>query len=110
MFCEREGWLVSPSRLKGGANLRVKWVFTETKKHSPNTGARANNTLHKQLGYPVGEPARQSACEARPSARHVFLWQSHKNTNNAFRLFNPVYDMHTYIFKVIVFTKQAKYK
>jgi len=22
-------------------------LFTETKKHSPNTGARANNTLHK---------------------------------------------------------------
>ena len=22
-------------------------IITETKKHSPNTGARANNTLHK---------------------------------------------------------------
>jgi len=42
----------------------------ETEKHSPNTdtGARANTTLHKLLGYPIGEPARQSACEARPQA------------------------------------------
>ena len=39
--------------------------FTETKKQRPNTGARANNTLHKSLGYPIGEPAGQSACQAR---------------------------------------------
>ena len=32
---------------------------TDTKKQSPNTGARANYNLHKQLGYPIGEPARQ---------------------------------------------------
>jgi len=32
-------------------------AFTETKKQSPNTGARANNTLHKKLGYPIEEPA-----------------------------------------------------
>jgi len=25
-------------------------LLTETKKHGPNTGARANNTLHKDLG------------------------------------------------------------
>jgi len=29
--------------------------------------------------------------------------------NNVFRLVNTVYDMDTYIFKVNVFTKQAKY-
>jgi len=31
---------------------------------------------------------------------HVFLWRSHTNTNNVFRLCNPVYDMDTYTFKV----------
>jgi len=30
--------------------------------------------------------------------------------NNVFRLVHPVYDMDTYIFKVNVFTKQAKYE
>ena len=43
---------------------------TETKKHklshNTGTGARANNIPHQKLGYPIGEPARQSACEARP--------------------------------------------
>jgi len=29
---------------------RGRCVFTETKKQSPTTGARANNTLHKSLG------------------------------------------------------------
>jgi len=38
-----------------------------------NIGARANNTLHKYLGYPIGEPAKQSVCEARPWARHAPL-------------------------------------
>jgi len=42
------------------------FAITETEKHSPNTGARANNTLHTELDYPIKEPARQSACEARP--------------------------------------------
>jgi len=46
--------------------VRVDLSGTETKKQSPNTSARANDTLHKQLGYPVGEPAKQSACEVRP--------------------------------------------
>ena len=50
-------------QLKSETNL---YIFIETKKQSPNTGARANNTLHKLQGYPIGEPARQSACEARP--------------------------------------------
>ena len=36
------------------------------------------------------------------------MWHSYKNMNNAFRLVNPIYDMDTYIFKVNVFTKQAK--
>jgi len=27
--------------------LHEEYVYTETKKHSPNTGARANNTLYK---------------------------------------------------------------
>jgi len=30
--------------------------------------------------------------------------------NNVFRLINPVHAMNTYIFKVHVFTKQAKYE
>jgi len=30
--------------------------------------------------------------------------------NNVFRLANPVYDMATHIFKMHVFTKQAKYE
>jgi len=30
--------------------------------------------------------------------------------SNVFRLVNPAYDMDTYIFKVNVFTKQAKYE
>jgi len=34
----------------GDAICACKDAFTETKKHSPNTGARANNTLHKSLG------------------------------------------------------------
>jgi len=41
---------------------------------------------------------------------HVFLWYSHINTNTVFRLVNPVYNMDTYLFKVTVFTKQAKYE
>jgi len=39
---------------------------------------------------------------------HAFLGQSHTNTNNAFRLCNPVYDMDTYTIKVNVFAKQTK--
>jgi len=50
----------------GGDLQKVGIFFSETKKQSPNTGARAHNTLHKSLGYSIGEPARQSACEARP--------------------------------------------
>ena len=30
--------------------------------------------------------------------------------NNLFRLVDPVYDMDTYIFKVNIFIKQAKYE
>jgi len=41
---------------------------------------------------------------------HVFLGRSHKKTNTVFRLVNPVYDMDMYMFKVTVFTKQAKYE
>jgi len=40
---------------------------------------------------------------------HVFLGRSHTNTNNIFRLVDPVFDMDTYILKVDVFIKQAKY-
>jgi len=41
-------------------------VFMESKKHSPITGAHANNTLQvTRPPHPLGEPARQSACEAR---------------------------------------------
>jgi len=41
---------------------------------------------------------------------HVFLWRNHKSMHPVFRLVNPVHDMETYIFKVNVFTKQAKYE
>jgi len=61
---------------------------THTQKLSPNTGVRANNTLHKVLGYPVGEPARQSACKARPQARYAPL---------AAYAAPVVEDVHTYI-------------
>ena len=40
---------------------------------------------------------------------HVFLGRSHKSTNTVFGLVNPVYDMDMYMFKVTVFTKEAKY-
>ena len=32
---------------------------------------------------------------------HVFLWRTYKNTNNVFRLVDPVYDMDTYLLKGI---------
>jgi len=41
---------------------------------------------------------------------HIFLWRNHKHMNSVFRLVNPIYDMDTCIFKVTVFTKQAKYE
>jgi len=41
---------------------------------------------------------------------HVFLWRNHTNMNHISRLIHSVYDMETYIFKVNVFTKQAKYE
>jgi len=34
----------------------------------------------------------------------VFLWRSYKDTNHAFRLVDPVYDMHMNMFKVNVDT------
>jgi len=40
---------------------------------------------------------------------YIFMRCNHKNMNTVFRLVNPIYDMDTYIFKVNVFTKQAKY-
>jgi len=33
--------------LEGESGINQSKVLTETKKQSPNTGARANNTLHK---------------------------------------------------------------
>jgi len=41
---------------------------------------------------------------------HVFLGRSHTNMNTVFRLVDPLYDMDMYIFKVIVFIKQAEYE
>ena len=38
----------------------------------------------------------------------VFLWGNHTNMNTVFRL--PVYDMDTYMFKMNVFSKRAKYE
>ena len=54
-------------------NKHSPTINTETKKQRPNTGARANNTRHKYLGYPIWEPAKQSACEVRLKARHAPL-------------------------------------
>jgi len=39
---------------------------------------------------------------------NVFRWRIRRNMNSASRLVYPVYGMNTYIFKVAVFTKQAK--
>ena len=36
--------------------------------------------------------------------------RNHTNMNNVFRLVNLVYGMDTYIFKLNVFTKEAKYE
>ena len=47
-------------RLARDAWVRTKETSTETKKQSLNTGARAKHTLHKCLGYPIGEPAGQN--------------------------------------------------
>ena len=41
---------------------------------------------------------------------HVFLWRNHKNMNNVVGLVTPVYAMDTYICKINVRTKQAKYE
>jgi len=41
---------------------------------------------------------------------YVFLWRSHTNMNTVFHLVTPLYGMDTYIFKLNVFTKQAKYE
>ena len=39
---------------------------------------------------------------------NVFLWRIRRNMNSVSRLIYPIYGMNTYIFKVTVFTKQAK--
>jgi len=54
-------------------SIRIRSPIIETQTQRPNAGARANDTLHKTLSYPIGEPARQSACDARPKARHAPL-------------------------------------
>ena len=46
----------------------VEFTFTETKKHSPNTGARANNIL--QATRPPHRGACWAEC-ARSALRHV---------------------------------------
>jgi len=55
-----------PTGKKKTGHTHKHTTSTETKKQSPKTGARAKHTLGKSLGYPIREPARQSACEARP--------------------------------------------
>jgi len=40
----------------------------------------------------------------------IFLRRSHKNTNNVFRMVNPVYVTDTYLFNVNVFKQQANYE
>jgi len=52
-------------RKRAHSRVRIR-LSSHSQKQSPDTGARVNNTLHKELGYPIREPARQSACEARP--------------------------------------------
>jgi len=56
---------VSPSafgvHVRTGDGGMLGFTLTETKKHSPNTGARANNTL-QVTKPPKGEPATPSAC------------------------------------------------
>ena len=39
--------------------LFPRWSLPSCVCVCPNTGARANNVLHKELGYPIGRPARQ---------------------------------------------------
>jgi len=67
---------------------------------------------NRGLGDPHrGEPNRRLTPDSDPTRGiriNVFLWRTRRNTNSVFRLVNPVYDMNTYIFKVAVFTKQAK--
>ena len=36
------------------------------KEHAGLTSSHAHIILHKGLDHPIGEPARQSACETRP--------------------------------------------
>jgi len=44
-------------------SLDAPTAFTETKKQSPNTGARANNTPH-QYGLVCPSPRRSSSCDS----------------------------------------------
>ena len=57
-------------------------THTETKKQSPNTEARANNTLHKELGYPIGEPAKHTDREQHPTPTHTRTRQQHPKPSN----------------------------
>jgi len=41
---------------------------------------------------------------------HLFPGRSHTNTNNVFRLVNPVSDRSMFIFKVTVFMTRAGYE
>jgi len=41
---------------------------------------------------------------------HVFLGCGYTNTNDVYRLVNPILDRNAYIFKVNVSIKQAKYE
>jgi len=57
----RDAWRAPP---KGVGWLRLGTpclAFTETKKHSPNTGARAHNTLHMIL-FSQGRAPKRAPC------------------------------------------------
>jgi len=48
-------------------------AYLPKQRNTALTLAHAHTILCKQLDHPMGKPARQSACEARPSARHAAL-------------------------------------
>ena len=56
--------LLPPECRWGRRPHRGATACRETKKHSPNAGARANNALHRELGYPVGEPSQKQRNKA----------------------------------------------
>jgi len=48
-------------------------IFSQKQRNKALTLAHGQTTLTQVTRLPIGEPARQSACEKRPSARHAPL-------------------------------------